>query len=108
MAEYIAFFGSRGGAGAVLLAVMLADIDGTKVPSRAQHGKHFGFSKTQIINVLADGEARGYFTLDDTGAPAPTPHLRGIFHKWVSLELAFYAAHMPTGPANEASKRRVH
>jgi DNA-binding PadR family transcriptional regulator len=94
MPEYMAFFGSRDGAGAVLLAVLLADIDKTAVPSRAELAKQFGFSKTQITKVFSDGEALGYFILDGAGAPAPTQRLRDSSNKWISLELAFYAMHM--------------
>jgi hypothetical protein len=92
--EYIAFFGSRDGAGATLLAVTLADIDGTPVPNRAALPKAFGLSRTRVHNVLIKGEALGYFTLDDAGIPAATQHLRDNFSRWVSLELAFYARHM--------------
>ena len=102
LANYIAFFGSRDGAGGVLLAVMLADIDGTPVASRNDLAKSFGFSKTQVTNVFSDGKAQGYFTLDEAGVPAPTPHLRDLFQKWVALELAFYAVHMPALPRERA------
>jgi hypothetical protein len=92
--EFVAFFGARDGAGATLLAIMLADIDSTPVPSRAGLAKAFGLSKTQVSNVLIAGEALGYFTLDDAGVPAATQHLRDSFGRWVSHELAFYAHHM--------------
>jgi hypothetical protein len=94
MPEFVAFFGARDGAGATLLAIMLADIDGTPVPSRAELAKAFGLSKTQVSNVLIAGETLGYFALDDAGVPAATQHLRDSFRRWVSLELAFYARHM--------------
>jgi DNA-binding MarR family transcriptional regulator len=94
MPEFVAFFGARDGAGAVLLAIMLADIDGTPVPSRAELAKTFGLSKTQVTNVLIAGEALGYFALDPAGVPAAIQHLRDSFGRWVSFELAFYARHM--------------
>jgi hypothetical protein len=94
MPEFVAFFGARDGAGAVLLPIMLADIDGTPVPSRAELAKTFGLSKTQVTNVLKLGSARGYFALDDAGAPAATSMLRTAFRQWVAIELAFYARHM--------------
>ena len=96
MPDYTAFFGGRDGAGAVLLAVMLADMDGTPVPSRAALSKVFGLSKTQVTSVLREGEALGYFALDDAGVATPTARLREDFRAWVALELAFYAEHMPT------------
>jgi hypothetical protein len=94
MPEFMALYGARDGAGAAVLAVMLADIDGTPVPSRAAIAKRFGLSKTQISNVLVTGEAKGFFTLDGAGVPAATPHLRDSFASWISIELAFYARHM--------------
>jgi hypothetical protein len=76
MPEFMALYGARDGAGAAVLAVMLADIDGTPVPSRAAIARRFGLSKTQVSNVLAAGEAKGFFTLDGAGVPAATAHLR--------------------------------
>jgi hypothetical protein len=69
MPEYVAFFGSREGAAAVADAVLLADLDGSPIPSRAELAKLYG-------------------------APAPTPRLRASYSKWVSIELAFYSMHM--------------
>jgi len=94
MPEFVAFFGARDGAGAVVLAIMLADIDGTAVPSRAALAKTFGLSKTQVTNVFKLGETLGYFVLDADGVPASTPLLRKTFSQWVAVELAFYAQHM--------------
>ena len=99
MPEWVAFFGARDGAGAVLLPVMLADIDGTPVPRRAELAKTFGVSKTQVTRILQLGEMQGYFVLDDAGVPAATELLRVTFGKWVATELAFYAQHMqPAAP----------
>jgi hypothetical protein len=94
MPEFIAFYGARDGAGAAVLSVMLADIDDTPVPSRAAIAKQFGLSKTQVGNVLATGEAKGFFALDGAGVPAATQHLRDSYGRWISIELAFYARHM--------------
>jgi hypothetical protein len=94
MPEFMAFYGARDGAGAAVLSVMLADIDGTPVPSRAAIAKRFGLSKTQISNVLAAGEAKGFFMLDAAGVPAATQRLRDNYASWISIELAFYAHHM--------------
>jgi hypothetical protein len=104
MPEFQAFFGARDGAGAVLLAVMLADIDGTPAPSRAELARTFGFSKSQVTNVLLLGETQGYFVLDTAGVPAPTPTMRETFRKWISIELAFYAMHMQPGQASTAAQ----
>lgn len=99
MPEWMAFFGARDGAGAVLLPIMRADIDGTSVPSRAELAKTFGLSKTQVTNVLKLGETKGYFVLDDAGVPAATEFLRTTFRQWVSIELVFYAQHMQPAAA---------
>jgi hypothetical protein len=95
MPEFMAFFGERDGATAVMLTVMLADIDGTPVPSRAAIAQRFGFSKSQITRVLVEGQALGYLTLDAAGIPRATQRLRDDYRRWISLELAFYAQHMP-------------
>ena len=94
MPEFIAFFGERDGATAVMLTVMLADIEGTPVPSRAAIAQRFGFSKSQITKVLVEGEALGFFKLDAAGIPAATKYLRDDYRRWISTELAFYAQHM--------------
>ena len=94
MPEFVAFFGAREGAGAVLLPIIRADMDGTPVPSRAELAKTFGFSKSQVTNVLILGQTLGYFALNADGVPAPTSLLRKTFRQWVSIELAFYAQHM--------------
>lgn len=99
--EFVAFFGARDGAGAVLLPVMRADLDGTSVPSRAEFAKTFGVSKSQVTKVLQLGEAQGYFVLNAAGVPATTELLRITFGKWVAIELAFYAQHMQ--PANRST-----
>ncbi len=108
MPEFMALYGARDGAGAAVLSVMLADIDGTPVPSRAAIAKRFGLSKTQVSNVLAIGEAGGFFTLDDAGVPAATQYLRDSYRRWISIELAFYARHMqPARSLNLATGRRA-
>jgi hypothetical protein len=94
MPEFVAFYGARDGASAAVLSIMLADIDGTPVPSRAAIAKKFGLSKTQVSNVLVTGERLGFFTLDDAGVAAATQHLRDTYASWISIELAFYARHM--------------
>jgi hypothetical protein len=95
MPDFIGYFGSREGAAAVVLAAMLADIDNTPVPSRAHIAKRFGLSKTQVTNIINEGGRIGFLALDDTGAPKPTQHLRDSYSCWISIELAFYARHMP-------------
>ena len=104
MPEWVAFFGMREGAMALVLPIMQADIDGTAVPSRAELAKTFGLSKTQVTKVLQIGETQGYFALDAAGIPAATEHLRTTFRQWVAIELAFYAQHMQ--PADRTSINR--
>lgn len=94
MPKFMAFFGERDGATAVMLTVMLADIDGTPVPSRAAIAQRFGFSKSQITKVLIEGNALGYLKLDAAGIPSVTQRMRVDYRRWISIELAFYAQHM--------------
>jgi hypothetical protein len=104
MPDFIAFFGSREGAAAVVLAVMLADIDNTPVPSRAHIAKRFGLSKTQVSAVISEGTRIGFLTLDEAGIPGPTPYLRESYSRWISIELAFYARHMPKSMSKDTAK----
>jgi DNA-binding MarR family transcriptional regulator len=95
MPEFIGFFGSREGAAAVTLAVVLAHIDRTPLPSRAHIARRFGLSKTQVSNIIGEGARIGFLTLDEAGIPKPTPYLLESYGRWISIELAFYARHMP-------------
>jgi hypothetical protein len=94
MPDFTCFFGRREGAIPVVLAVMLSDITGTPLPSRAQIAKRFGLSKTQVSILVAEGEQLGYFAISDAGVPSATPHLVDSYTRFVSIELAFYARHM--------------
>lgn len=94
MPEFTCFFGKREGAIPVVLSVMLSDIDSTLLPSRAQIAKRFGLSKTQVSNMVAEGTELGFFSVDETGIPGATAHLRDSYTRFISIELAFYARHM--------------
>lgn len=94
MPEFIGFFGAREGAAAIVLSVMLSDIDGTPLPSRAHIAKRFGLSKTQVSSMIAEGTGLGFFTTDGAGVPTATAYLRDAYARWISIELAFYARHM--------------
>lgn len=92
--EFTCYFGKREGAIPVVLSVMLSDIDGTPLPSRAQIAKRFGLSKTQVSNMIAEGGRLGFFALDEMGVPRATAYLRDCYGRFISIELAFYARHM--------------
>lgn len=94
MPEFTCFFGKREGAIPVVLAVMLSDIGSAPLPSRAQIAKRFGLSKTQVSNMVAEGTELGFFSVDETGIPGATTHLRDSYTRFISIELAFYARHM--------------
>jgi hypothetical protein len=94
MPEFIGFFGRRDGAGTVVIALMLASLEGMPVPSRAQLAARFGLSKTQVTTIISDGARLGYFELDYVGVPTPSFRLRDDFHRWISIVLAFCARHM--------------
>jgi hypothetical protein len=74
--------------------VLLAQMHGTALPSRANIARRFGLSKTQVTRIVTGGAERGFFSLDVEGVPAATPKARVLYHRWVALELAFYAEHM--------------
>lgn len=99
MPEFRFFFDGPEGAVPVLLSLLLAEMQGTPIPSRAKIAKRFGLSKTQVTRVLVAGAQQGFFTLDDAGIPAPTLAAREGYNRCVALELAFYAEHMqPPAP----------
>jgi hypothetical protein len=100
MPEFMSFFGGREGAAPVVYTVMLADIDRTPLPSRAHIAKRFGLSKTQVSNIIAEGAKLGFLTPDAAAVPAPTPHLRDSYDRWISIELAFHARHMQPADAS--------
>jgi hypothetical protein len=75
-------------------ALALNDDACTPLPSRTDIGKRFGFSRTQIGNIIAEGESLGFFEVDATGAPSPTARLHERYGGWISIELAFYARHV--------------
>ena len=103
MPEFTCFFGKREGAIPVVLAVMLSDIDGLPLPSRAQIAKRFGLSKTQVSNMIAEGAKLGFFSTDEAGTPRATACLRDSYARFISIELAFYARHMR--PASRTCER---
>ena len=94
MPEFHFFFDGPEGALVVLIALVLAAIQGAPAPSRSAIAKRFGLSKTQVTRVLTAGTEQGFFTLDGDGVPALTRAAREGYDRWVALELAFYAAHM--------------
>lgn len=94
MPEFIGYIGGREGAGSVLAALMLAEIDGAPLPSRAALAARFGLSKTQVSLVIGEGVRQGYLEVDAAGQPASTPHLAETYRRWISIELAFHARHM--------------
>ena len=61
----------------------------------------FGLSRSQVDRVLQAGRDAGLFAPDGAGSVVPTPALEDSFHRWIALELAFYAEHMrpPDCPA---------
>ena len=77
-----------------MLSVMMSDIDGTPLPSRAQIAKRFGLSKTQVSNMIVEGTGLGFFSTDAAGTPHATAYLRDSYARFISIELAFYARHM--------------
>lgn len=94
MPEFIAYYGGPEGAAPLVFSVMLADFDGTPLPSRAAIARRFGLSKTQVSNLIADGAQRGYLALDAKGVPMATDRLRAEFPRWIAIELAYHARHM--------------
>ena len=90
MPNYIAFFGRREGATAVLLTVVLSHMDKTDVPSRNQIATRFSMSKTQVNTIFAEADAEGLLRFEAAG-PRPTELLLEAHRRWISIEMAFYA-----------------
>jgi hypothetical protein len=97
MPEFMSFFWQREGASAVVAAALLSSFDATPFPSRDRLARRFGLSKTQVSSIIAEGAKLGYFELDADGTPAPSPRLHEEYGRWVSIDLTFYARHMPPG-----------
>jgi hypothetical protein len=81
------------GSYSVILAVVLAHLTGSSVPSQHQIAKRFGMSRRQVGNVMAAASSRGLFASARSG-PVPTQALMASYRQWISIELAFYAQHM--------------
>lgn len=95
MPDFIAFFGAREGAGSIATRLVLADLAGPPVASRAALARQFGLSKTQVAEIVAEGVRLGHFTTDAQALPSATPLLHATLGQWISIELAFMARHMP-------------
>lgn len=89
---FTAFAGGREGAAQVVYAVMMADMDAARLPSRAAIAKQFRLSKTQVWSIFAEGERLGYFVDDGGAVPVPTAKLRDHYRDWTAVELAFSAS----------------
>ena len=85
----------------VIVAVLLARIEGVPTPPNRRIAGRFGLSRSQVDRVLQAGRDAGLFASDGAGSVVPTPALEDSFHRWIALELAFYAEHMrpPDDPA---------
>ena len=82
------------GSYSVIVAVVLARLEGRAAPSHHDMARRYGLSRAQVSNVMAAGLNQGLFTLDASGNIEPTSQLRAGFQHWISIELAFYARHM--------------
>lgn len=94
MPDFIGYIGGREGAGPVMAALLLAEIDAAPLPSRAALAGRFGMSKSQVTQVIAEGVRRGYLDVGADGRPASTDLLAEDYRRWISIELAFHARHM--------------
>ena len=95
MPGFIAFFGGRDGVGPITARLVEAELLGAPPDSRATLARRFGLSRTQVSDVIAEGVRVGYFGLDADASPSVTPQLRENLSRWISIELAFMARHMP-------------
>lgn len=82
------------GSYSVIVAVLLADLEGRATPSQHAIAKRFGLSRSQVGNVIVAGLKQGLFLSDARAGLTPTPALLASFRTWISIELAFYARHM--------------
>ncbi|MCR0983861.1 hypothetical protein [Roseomonas populi] len=82
------------GSYSVILAVLLAHFEDVPTPSRRSIAGRFGLSRSQVDLVVQAGRDKGLFTIDTNANLIPTPALEDSFHRWISIELAFYASHM--------------
>ena len=95
--EFISFFGGREGAAAIVARLAAVESGVPPPASRAALARQFWLSKTQVSDVIADGVRRGFMAMGDGAMPVLTDRLRGLYRRWISIELAFYSRHMPAG-----------
>ena len=86
------------GAYSVIVAVLLARFEGLRTPSHRALARRFGLSRGQVGLVVQAGRDKGLFSLDHADNLVPTAALADSFRHWISIELAFYARHMPGSP----------
>ena len=94
MPKYVAFFGRKEGASAVLMTLLQSKFDSAAIPSRAAIATRFSMSKTQVNTILAEAESEGLIRFEDD-IPRPTPLFIEAQRRWIAVELAFYARNMP-------------
>jgi hypothetical protein len=81
------------GSYSVILAVVLAHLTNSSVPSQHAIARRFGMSRRQVGNVMAAASTQGLFASAGSGL-LPTPALLASYRRWISIELAFYSQHM--------------
>jgi len=90
MPRFSCFFDSDGGW--PFLAIIMAEaLAGRPLPSRSEIASRFGVSKSQIAVVATEAARLGFLQADERGVWV-TPDLMSEFERWVSINLAFFAA----------------
>ncbi|MET3924695.1 hypothetical protein [Devosia sp. 2618] len=91
--EFMAFYGNKEGGSAMVMALLLADMENLPPPNRAEISRRFGLSKSQVTQLIAQGQAAGMLQISD-GVVRATQTLHDDHAEWTALCLAFLDPHM--------------
>lgn len=97
--EFMTFFGVKEGGAVFTMALLIAEMDGERPPSRTEIAQRYGLTKSQVTKLVVYGEEIGLLTVAD-GIATPTDALRHNHAEWVALSLAFLDHHIWPIPAH--------
>ncbi|MER2607298.1 MAG: hypothetical protein ABTQ29_15805 [Siculibacillus sp.] len=92
--RFSCFFDREGGWPFLAIAIRSVYADGA-LPSLGEIAARFGFSKTQMSVIAAEGVERGFLLKDARGRLHATPELRDYYEHWTAICFAFFLRATP-------------